>query len=180
MNKRRLLPTASIAALALTATTFLTSCTASSTEPISAAPSASSTSRSAAIDTIYQELCIENQSGSPISFRYSGEKIISGDLSGEIPKKGTTCATGWLEAEIKLPELENYAKMRMQFMPGYGWTLFLNSKYSGGLWDMFESAYVEDAGYRMDVTYFQHKISYNKDDSDYIDYQVDSYKVVVY
>ncbi len=133
-----------------------------------------------------------------MSFRYFGEeiKILSGDLSGEVPKNGTTCATGTtarslthqgfnlfgsLVAEIKLPELENSATMVMRFLPSDGWSLLLNDReWSAPMWHMFDNGYVEDAGYRMDVTYFRNKIIYTKDKSKLIDHQVDSYKVVVY
>ncbi len=161
----------------LSASIFLTSCTANSTEPISAEPSASSTSRSASDeDRLYWELCIQNKSGSAISYTYMVSELISGNLVGEIPQQGSTCVLGWVSgADIKLASADNVAKIRIDANRS-GWWLWLNSVKTPAIKDLKQSAYLQDAGYKVDFVYSNFRTEKKLGSQ----YQVKTFNVIVY
>ena len=103
-------------------------------------------------------------------------EFISGNLEGEIPQQGSTCVIGWItEAEIKLASADNVAKLRLDANRS-GWWLWLNGVRTPAIKDLKQSAYVQDAGYKVDFVYSNFRTEKKLDSQ----YGVKTFNVIVY
>ncbi|WP_298122737.1 hypothetical protein [uncultured Aurantimicrobium sp.] len=166
---------------AIAATALLASCSAPTAESAPTTSDSSSQTKSAkggyTERVFFEEVCVLNKTGSAITYKYSGGFYTSGafktkNTAGEIPRNGTVCAKGSeFGVDITLPGLETTGKYWQSSR-----SASLNGVKVADL-ELNQTAYVEDAGYRMDVTYSSYKDAWSINDDKY---GINTFTVTVY